>query len=193
MTDHDELNLFRLIAEGNEKAFSELFHEYNSRLFTVVLKITKSKGDAEEIIQNVFLKLWLNRHKLHEIENPGAWLYKVSSNLALSFLRSKASLLRHQKVMQFRHSNEPDDIQLELEAKEIKKLVSLAIEDLPAGRREIFKLSRNDGLNRMEIARKLGIAESTVKNQLGSALKFIQQYINQRNGVSLPVIILLFF
>ena len=193
MTEHEELKLFKLIAEGNERAFSEVFHEYNSRLFMVVLKITKSESEAEEIIQNVFLKLWLNRHKLHEIENPGAWLYKVASNLALSFLRSKATQLRHEKVLQCRQLNPQDDIQLQLEAKEIKNLVSTAIEGLPPGRREVYILSRHEGLNRMEIASRLGITESTVKNQLGSALKFIQQYINQRNGVSLPVIVLLLF
>ena len=193
MTEHEELKLFKLIAEGNESAFSEVFHEYNSRLFMVVLKITKSESEAEEIIQNVFLKLWLNRHKLHEIENPGAWLYKVASNLALSFLRSKATQLRHEKVLQCRQLNLQDDIQLQLEAKEIKNLVSIAIEGLPPGRRELYILSRHEGLNRMEIASRLGITESTVKNQLGSALKFIQQYINQRNGVSLPVIVLLLF
>ena len=193
MTEHEELKLFKLIAEGNESAFSEVFHEYNSRLFMVVLKITKSESEAEEIIQNVFLKLWLNRHKLHEIENPGAWLYKVASNLALSFLRTKATQLRHEKVLQCRQLNQQDDIQLQLEAKEIKNLVSTAIEGLPPGRREVYILSRHEGLNRMEIASRLGITESTVKNQLGSALKFIQQYINQRNGVSLPVIVLLLF
>lgn len=187
-TIQEEQRLFKQIADGNEMAFGTVFHKYNSRLFSVVLNITKSESEAEEIIQNVFLKLWLNRNTLNEIEKPSAWLYKVASNLALSFLRTKAVQMRHEKLLHWHQPVEQDEIQLELEAKELKIFVSQAVDNLPPGRREIYKLSRQHGLNRIEIARQLGITESTVKNQLGSALKFIHQYIIQKQGIYLPAI-----
>ncbi len=192
-TIQEELRLFKQIADGNEMAFSTVFHKYNSRLFTVVLNITKSEPEAEEIIQNVFLKLWLNRSTLTEIEKPSAWLYRVASNLALSFLRAKAVQMRHEKNLFLHQPSAQDEIPLELEAKELKAFVSQAVENLPPGRREIYKLSRQQGLNRVEIARQLGITESTVKNQLGSALKFIQQYISQKQGIYLPAVFFIFF
>lgn len=188
----EEKKLFLQIAEGDEVAFSAVFHEYNSKLFSVVLRITKSESEAEEIIQNVFLKLWLNRNMLTEIEKPGAWLYKIASNLALTFLRKKAVQHRYENTFQLQETSPQDEIQSSLDAKELNKCIYQAIENLPPGRREIYKLSRQQGLNRMEIARQMGIAESTVKNQLGSALKFIQQYINQQHGVYLPFCFLFF-
>ena len=188
----EERGLFIKIAEGNEAAFATVFHEYNSKLFSTVLSITKSEPEAEEIIQNVFLKLWLNRHMLDEIENPGGWLYKIASNAALSFLRTKAVHIKYDKLLQLQPSPVQDEIQSELEAKELNKYISQAIENLPPARREIFILSRHHGLNRMEIANHMGIAESTVKNQLGSALKFIRQFISQKQDVYLPILFFIF-
>jgi RNA polymerase sigma-70 factor (ECF subfamily) len=181
--------LFARIAEGDENAFARLFHEYNSKLFPFILKITKTESEAEEIIQNLFLKLWLNRHTLSGIEYPGAWMYKVAANLALSFLRSRAVQMKHERMSSWQQFNEQDEIQLKLEAKELKELIVQAVENLPPGRREIYQLSRQQGLNRIEIASRLGISESTVKNQLGSALKFIQHFIEQKQAVCLPVVL----
>ncbi len=163
------------------------------RLFPAVLKILKSEVESEEIVQNTFLKLWMNRHQLPEIENPGAWLSKIASNLALNALRDKANYKRYKELAGNSDSSEEDGLQLSLDAKELKLLIAEAVAVLPASRQQIFKMSRYEGLSRQEIAQKLGVAESTVKNQLTSSLKFIQEYIVKKHGIYLPLIIFLLF
>ncbi|RZS71062.1 RNA polymerase sigma factor [Pseudobacter ginsenosidimutans] len=190
---HSDKELFSQIAEGDESAFATVFHKYNIQLFPGVLKVLKSQAEAEEIVQNTFLKLWLNRLQLPEIENPGAWLFRIASNLALNALRDKATY-RHYTAAAGNSSpeGEPDALN-EISTKELKSIIAEAVELMPTARQEVFRLSRYEGLSRQEIAQKLGIAESTVKNQLTSSLKFIQEFIGKKYGIHLPVIIFLLF
>ncbi len=190
---HIERDLFLQIAGGNETAFRKIFHIYNAKLFPAMLSLTKSEAEAEEIVQDVFLKLWLNRASLPEIENPGGWLYRIASNLALSSLRTKARNIKHSSVLQEGQTEADDSLELKLDASELNKLVAEAVEKLPSGRRQVFILSRVEGLNRKQISERMGLSESTVKNQLTSALKFIQAYIIKKRGVYLPVILFLPF
>lgn len=190
---YNENDLFSRIAEGDEAAFATIFHLYNMKLYPAVLKIVKSRAEAEEIIQNTFLKLWLNRHELPAIEKPGAWLSRIASNLALNALRDKANYRRYTTMAGHSMLTEENDIQLNLNARELKSLIAEAVEMMPAGRQQVFRMSRYEGLSRQEIAQKTGITESTVKNQLTSSLRFIQEYIVKKYGVHLPVIIFMLF
>lgn len=190
---HNERDLFEQIARGDENAYALIFHAYNARLYPAVLKIIKSPAQAEEIIQNTFLKLWLHRHRLPEIEKPGAWLFRIASNLALSTLRNEAVYHRHVQGAGTTLPAADEDLQLALDAKELKQLIAEAVDILPASRQQIFRLSRYDGLSREEIAQKLGITESTVKNQLTSSIKFIREYIVKKQGIHLPLVIFLLF
>ena len=142
-------------------------------------------------MQNVFLKLWLNRDSLKNKENHGGWLYRVASNTALEFLRNKATSIRHTKVLQDSQSETDASLQQQLDAAELKNLVADAVEKLPSGQRQVFILSRTHHFNRQEIAHRMAISESTVKNQLSAALKFIQSYIQKKHGLYLPIIFFL--
>lgn len=190
---HNESELFSRIAAGDETAFAAIFHYYNRRLFPGVVKILRSEAEAEEVVQNTFLKLWLNRHQLPEIEKPGAWLSKIASNFALNVLRNNANYKRHTELAGNSNHAEDDGLHRSLDAKELKGLIAEAVSELPAGRQLVFKMSRYEGLNRQEIAQKLGVTESTVKNQLTSSLKFIQNYLVKKHGIHLPLIIFLLF
>ncbi|MBO9632380.1 MAG: RNA polymerase sigma-70 factor [Chitinophagaceae bacterium] len=190
---HNDKELFLLIAAGDETAFASIFHKYNVQLYPAVLKILKSQAEAEEIVQNTFLKLWLNRHQLPEVDSPGAWLTRIASNLALNALRDKATYHRHTAIAGQSMATEEGEPELHLNARELKNLISEAVELMPAARQQIFKMSRYEGLSRQEIAQQLGLAESTVKNQLTSSLKFIQEYLIKKHGIHLPLIIFLLF
>ena len=189
---HDK-DLFDLIAQGDEAAFTAIFHRYNRRLFHKITSITKSETEAEEIIQELFLRLWLNRYKLSAIENPGGWLHTVAANLSLDALRKKA------RTFTYAHSSEEDDPEdtlqpaAQFELKEVQGLITEAIDKLPSSRKKVFMLSRTQGLTRKEIAQQLGVSESTVKNQLTSALQFVQDYLKSRGGLYLPSLLILNF
>jgi len=185
------LGLFSRIAVGDEKAYSIIFHEYNARLFHTVLKMVKSNTEAEEIIQETFLRLWLRRHTLPEIENPMGWLYTIASNLALDALRKQAKERERLKIMLSSRNSDLPEPDIALYGKEVNELLQRAIKQLPPSRRKVFELSRNEGLSRRDIAETLHISESTVKNQLTSALHFIQDYIQKEGAITLPVTLLL--
>jgi RNA polymerase sigma-70 factor (family 1) len=182
---HMEQELFSRIALGDEQAFGEIFHAYTARLFPTVIKIVKSEPEAEEIIQEVFLRLWLRRADLRNILNPGAWLHTVAANLSLTSLRRQAR--EHRRIALV--TNDPvveEDLVSQLDMKQLKTMVEEAVSKLPPSRRAIFMLSRAEGLSRREIAGKLGISESTVKNQLTAALRFVQDYLDRKIGILVP-------
>lgn len=188
---HTQRELFSRIATGDQAAFAEVFHYYNARLYPVVLRLVKTHGEAEEILQEVFLKLWLHREKLPEIDNPGAWLNSIASNLALSHLRHLAVRRKHHPLMAEAADDSEVVVEEALRAREVGRWIHEAVELLPKSRREVFLLSRNQGLSRREIAEKLGISESTVKNQLNAALHFVHDYLLKNKGMSLPTLLLI--
>ncbi len=188
---HNELELFSLIAKGDEDAFSKIFHHYNSRLFSAVLKLVKNRQQAEEVIQELFLTLWLKRAGLPEIAHPGSWLLKIATNLALNQLKKVATYEKYVIAASPDTDMGEDEINACLDARFLKQQIAIARQLLPASRREVFILSREEGLTRSQIAERLGISESTVKNQLTAALKFIQNHIETHTGCYLPVSLLL--
>lgn len=180
---YSDVFLFARISNGDEQAFRQVFHEHNAKLYHTTLKLIKSETEAQEIVQEVFLRLWLNRASLPKIDRPVAWLYRVASNLSLDALRRQARQRRHAKKISEQQSDILRDYHYHLEEKEIQGILSEAITKLPPSRRQIFILSRQQGLNRKEIAEKLNLSESTVKNQLTSALRFLQDYLYSHGGI----------
>lgn len=190
-----EQDWFRQIAAGDTHAFTELFHYYNARLFPFIRRLTRSETIAEEIVQEVFLRLWVNREKVAGMENPGAWLFLVASNLSLTHLRNAVNLaVKHAGA--YRQSGVAtagDQLLQELDSKEMAALVEAAVHRMPPRRQQIFRLSRQEGLTHQEIAEKLSLSPSTVKDHLVLALKSIREYLHSRTGSSVGVILLIEF
>ncbi|MFD2285748.1 RNA polymerase sigma-70 factor [Pedobacter petrophilus] len=185
-----ERELIREIIEGSEKAFSVLFYNYVSVLASFALKFTKSEHAAEEVIQDAFLRIWLNRDKLEHVENVKAYLYKYVSNECLSHLRKKIKEDKAINLLKSRHSDQ-DNVTLDsIHLNEINRLVASAVEALPQQRRKIYELSRGEGKTIPEISEILGLSSSTVKNALVIALKTIRENLIQ-HGISLFWLILL--
>ena len=182
--------LFELIATGNEDAFRLIFHEYNKKLYPFIFSIVRSESDAKEIIQEVFLKLWLQRATLPSIEKPAAWLHTITSNATYDFLRVQARyVLRLKKIPQTAGSG--NFVTDQLDAKFTQAMIAEAMEQLPFKRRQVFRMARMEGMSRREIARVFNVSENTVRNQLASAMESIQDYLTQKGVLYLPVLILL--
>lgn len=186
---YSDQQLFQLIAEGDESAFREIFERYTPRLHPFVTGIVKENAIAREIVQEVFLRLWLNRSTAADIEKPSSWLYRVASNLSLTWFRRRN--LEMQVLQNIGRDENSFEEEERLHVKELQQLIQQAVQALPPKRRTIFNLSREQGLGRREIARQLDISENTVKNQLGIALKFIQDHIQQHSGSYIPFLLLL--
>lgn len=189
---YKDKELFRGIADGDEVAFTQIFHEYNARLFPFVCKISKSEMVAEEIVQEVFLRLWVNREEVAQMEHPVGWLYRVASNLSISYLRQLAGHEKKLKQLGGIQETSANNVTDSLGAKEIQELINKAIAQLPPRRQQIYQLSRQTGLSHKEIAGKLGLSTNTVKDQLVISLKFIKGYIRKETGISISILVMLF-
>jgi len=172
----DEKQLFIQVSNGDEKAFGSLFNTFLPKIYPSIIKFTKSETAAQEIIQETFIRVWLSRDKLSEIDNPGGWLYKVATNECYSYLRK--SVLNNNFFNPI--TVEPNPVNTTQESfalKELNQLIDKAINQLPAQRKRIYRMSRDEGKSIPEIAAILNISPNTVKNALVAALKFIREYL----------------
>ncbi len=158
-----------------EFLFESLFKKHEAAVYRLALRVTKSHLHAGDIVQEVFLKIWEHREEFQNIKNTDAWISRIVKNKLIDFLRKvsadgrlKANLWREMNTMQ----NEAEQL---LEAKESGKLIEKAINELPPQRRLVYQLNRESGLSYDQIADKLSISKHTVKNQLSTALKFLQK------------------
>lgn len=181
-----EKELFSRIAQGDEEAFNTLFHTYVPRLHTIVMKVTRTEGVAKDIIQEVFLYLWIDRESLANVEVPQNWIFKIAYNRSYSWLARQFS--RNRKYNEFMQQNpaEGDDsLEHTVSLNETARLIREATALLPDQARRIFKLSRETGLKAAEVADQLEISVQTVRNSLVRSVKFIKEYLAQ-HGILLP-------
>jgi RNA polymerase sigma-70 factor (family 1) len=183
---HDEKALFRRMAGGDEKAFRQLFHHYNKILQPFVFKLTRSSQAAEEVLQEVFLKVWLNREKLAMAEDPKAYLIRIVSNESMNYLRVRAREVKLLAVVRPMTPEEAPSAEQRLSCRETEQQIQEAVDRLPQACRDIHRMSREELMRIPEIASTLGLSNSTVKNQLVKALKSIRLHI----GNIIPALLL---
>jgi RNA polymerase sigma-70 factor (ECF subfamily) len=178
----NENELLLLVAEGDEKAFRQLFDHYWNKIYSVALTLTKSTALSEEIVQDVFLKIWLKREQLPSVEKFDGFLFTVAKNHIYNELRKKTMeqpFVEHLEQHFLESSALPEQFML---LKETKQLIDRAVQQLPDQQRAVYELSRNEGLDYITIAAQLGISRSTVKNHMTKALQFLRQYLNMHRG-----------
>lgn len=197
MTDYlpdNESELLARIAEGDEAAFSQVFHFYYPRLLSFVSRFDQSSGNVDEAIQETFIRVWISRDQLPDIDNFRAWLFTIASREAIALIRKN---LLKQKTGQAFLKNRPfpdPATPAELtETREIKRLVGEAVARMPPARRRIYLMSREEGLKPAEIAARLNLSVSTVKNTLVSALQDIRRFLALHGHIIGPLLAALIF
>lgn len=186
-----EKELLARVAQGDEDAFNVLFHAYVPRLHTLVMKVTRSEGTAKDIIQEVFLYLWIDREALAEVEVPQNWIYKIAYNRSYTWLSRQCSRNRKYNEFQLQHPGTGDEsLEHTVFLNETARLIQEATALLPEQARKIFKLSRETGLKAAEVADRLDISVQTVRNSLVRSVKFVKEYLAQ-HGVMLPALLVI--
>jgi RNA polymerase sigma-70 factor (ECF subfamily) len=184
-----DTSLLYEIASGNEDAFELLFEQQRGRLYNYMLKITKSKVVAEEIVLDVFLKLWIGRELLPEIKNMDAFLNKVAYNKALDFLKIASRKKEiHRLVAKQIETCQEQEADHKLLDSEYQSILKKALDQLSPQRRIIFTLSRMEGLTNEEIAQQLQLSRNTVRNTLHESLQSIREYLRQNNLLSMIIL-----
>lgn len=173
---HNEKELLILIGEGDETAFTTLFHHYRDKIYTVAFKLSGSPTLAEEAVQDVFVKIWLKRTDLVQVQNFKAYLYTTVQNTMYKTLKRLA--LNHKKMVMVGAEQAPfaDDPELQLMQKDFHSILQNAIEKLPNQQKQVYKLVREKGLKRAEVANLLNLRPETVKFHLSKAVKNLRSY-----------------
>lgn len=161
------------IQKNNYHAFEELFSAYQGRIFAFIKNSLNNTSDTEELTQEVFLKIWINRHKINPDLSLNSYIYKIAKNVVFDFLRKKLNEKKYieaiSKDVRF------DDSGIEnLYYNEALELINHLIEQLPPKCQKIFLLNRFDGESYRSIAKKLNISENTVDTQMRKALRFLR-------------------
>lgn len=173
---YNEKELLLRVSKGDETAFTLIFRQYQGKLYSVALDITHSSEIAEEIIQDVFLKIWIRREELIKVESFSGYLFIVMRNQALDWLVKQA---RRQKIFN-QISSEKAIIQPSAEEflnqKEFNDLLQKGLDKLPRQQQEVFRLMRQEGLSRQETAQTLNIDANTVKTHMSRALKSLRAW-----------------
>jgi RNA polymerase sigma-70 factor (family 1) len=188
---YDEKELLLRVADGDEKALSKIINSYWRNIFLHALTYTHSSQKAEEITQDIFLVLWNNRDKLRTIENFSAWIHIVARNKIISVMREKvrdiaiAGAFTEDVIEPLLNPSQ------QLESRETYKILLHGINQLPEKRREVFRLSRLNGLSNLEIAEQLQIHPVTVAQYIAKALVFLKAYLSEHQASATLAIFIL--
>jgi RNA polymerase sigma-70 factor (ECF subfamily) len=176
---YDIRECFHNLARGDASAFETIFELYKKRVFGVAFKMLKSETEAEEIVQDVFLSIWVGKANLSHINDPEAYLFTITYNTIYARLK-KAS--RNQEILNtiINHlaqiQNTTDET---IAAHETGKLINEAIQQLPPQQRAIYELSKQEGLSYTEIAERMHLSRNTVRNHLSEAMKTIRTFLKK--------------
>lgn len=188
----DEKLILAKIANGDQLAFANLFHLYRNKVYGYALKILQSESSAQEIVQEVFIKLWLKRDQLSTIENFGGFLRVIVRNDTLNALKKIAVEHKNYSLVHLNKTEVDTGTENSIQYRETKKLLDDAIEKLPPQQKLVYKLCHVDGIKQKEVATQLNISPLTVKVHLREAVKSIRLYLDAHNEIKVLGILLLF-
>jgi RNA polymerase sigma-70 factor (ECF subfamily) len=166
-----DAKLLAQIQADNMLAFDELYVRYRRKLFHFANCILKSDGDAENIVHEVYIKLWENRKKIEKIKS---YIFSIAYNSSISLIRKK---INDQKFLDYIKSLPPSweaPADLDIEYKDLVEKAEQIIEKLPKQQKSVYLLSREDGMLYSEIAERMNISINTVENHMVSALRTIR-------------------
>jgi len=186
LTAYDDQILLQRLAEGDERAFDELFVRHWDHVYSAAFLLTKSSQLAHDIAQDTFLTLWKNREQLNTINNLKGFLYThVKFMVYKRFRRLKvedayASYLRQKTAADTGSIPEAEG---NLRYKELRSTIEKGISQLPPQQQLAFKLSREEGLTHEQISELMGISKKTVKDYIVRSIAFLRPYIKQYSSV----------
>lgn len=187
----EDTELFGRLAQGDEQAFELIFHHYNRRLYPFVLNMVRSEETAKELVQDVFVHLWLKRELLADVQHPTSYLFNIASNRTLNFLKQVNTNARLMDQLAAGATELSYQTEERLAFRETAGLVDTAVSQLPKQRKRIWEMSRYEGFSHDEIAQRLGLSKETVKKQIGHAMRYIRRYLADRGSVLSLVVFLL--
>lgn len=185
----NERVLIGKLKEGSRQALDGIYHMYARRLFAYCKQYTKSVEDAEEIVQDVFVRLWNSRHLIQQEDTLRSLLFTMSKNLLINAYRSRINSPVYEDYVDCREELFVAETHDKMEYEEFVRLLRKALEQLPSTQRRVIELTRLRELSNKEAAQVLELSEQTVKNQLSVGLKALRQELSR---LAVPLWLLFF-
>lgn len=179
----EDNELLTKLRNGDQLAFAQIYNQYRSKMYTYAYNLCKSPETAEEIVQEVFIRLWQKKEQINIDLNFNAYIKKITLNHVLNHLKKVArEKSLQEEVLGYIEAirNTTEDNLLE---KELVKTYNEAIALLPPQKKIIYQLSRDEDLTHDQIAERLNISKNTVKNHMVEATKFIRIYVNKHGSM----------
>lgn len=172
---HTEKELVKKLKEGDSFAFEVLFYKYRNKVKGFAVKIVPAQVDPEEIVQEVFVKLWLKKEAVDPGKDFQSYLFSIAKHLVLDHLKSAVNRKLYFVGEHFQQDLMIDEGHENLLQEDTEEKLQRLIDEIPERRREIFRLSRFEGLSYKQIAERLNISENTVDSQIRNALAFLRK------------------
>jgi len=188
---HDERELLSLLKQGNEQAFEKIYDSYSSRLFGNVFKMVKSETTTQEILQDVFIKIWSNRDSIDLDKSFRSYLFRIAENQVYDFFRKASRDKKIQAQLFAGATEEYEHIETMIHRKENALLLQKAIDSLSPQRQQVFRLIKLDNKSYEEVSRQLGISVSTISDHIVKANKAIREFIFTHNDMAIILFCLL--
>jgi len=177
--DHINPELLIRLRNGDILAFDELYRLYSHKLFSFVFRILKDEADSDDIVQEVFLKIWEHREKLLDCKLLNSFIFTIAYNNSISLIRKRISSTKYIEYLRDLSVNQPQgNFRTEIELIELKNQIENLISHLPERQKQVFLMHRKKGLTYPEIAGELEISKNTVENHMVKAMKYLRRNLN---------------
>ena len=181
--------LVKELINGNEMAFRKLFDSYRNDLYKFSLSMVCSEDHAEEIVQDVFMKIWIKRESLKPEMSFKSYLFTITRNKTIKFLKKAANNRKLREAVFYGKQKFVNSTDLYVRELELEALKKEAMDKLSPKRRIIFEMSRNENKSYEEIADELGISISTVRNQMSTSLEILRDFILKNKEIGLGLLL----
>ena len=176
---YDEKELLLRVAEGNQQAFRMLYDRYVQHVYGIALQLMKSPELAQDLAQEIFVKVWIKRTTLTEVEQFRPWLNTITRNLARDYLRKKVIAPEYEPYLLGFFADLSPSAEEELAHRQLQQVMNEAIDQLSPQLKTAFTLSRFRGLTHEQIAQEMQISPTTSKSHLVRALASIRSYLKK--------------
>lgn len=180
-----------LLARDNEQAFAEIYHRYKVKMISASLRVLKSSELTEELVQNLFVKLWEHRHTIDPNQSLNAYLYKIAQNMAFDVFRKAARDKKMYEQLLLATSSSYEHIEKYIFAKESQSALNEAISLLPPQQQKVFILCKLEDKSYEEAGRLLNISTGTINNHLYRANLFLKQHFSKASNSQVTISLLL--
>ena len=167
------------LKNGDMLAFDQIYELYSHKLFSFVFRILKDEAEADDVVQEVFVKIWESRERLDDYKLLNSYIFTIAYNNSIDLIRKKINNTKYLEHLKISATiNFTPSIVSQIEYNELNKEVEKLVSNLPERQKQVYLLHREEGLTYPEIAERLGISKNTVENHMVKALKYLRHNLD---------------